>query len=83
MHELSLATEIVEAAATAAADSGAAEVTTVHVALDPASHLDREVLAEAFAIAATGTPVSGAVLQVTTGSPGTGELAVTAIDVSP
>ena len=83
MHDLSLATEIVEIALSAASESGASTITTVHITLDPASHLDPSTLVDAFEIAAAGTPAAAATLQVALESSGRGEIAVIAIDVTP
>ena len=83
MHELSLAAEIVDVALKVADDSGAAAVTTVHITMDPASHVDRSVLSEAFEIAAAGTRAAEATLDVTVERCATGGVVVTAIDVNP
>lgn len=83
MHDLSLATEIVEIALNAASESGASTITAVHIALDPTSHLDPSTLADAFEIAAAGTQAAAATLEVAMESSGRGEIAVTAIDVTP
>ncbi|HLE39854.1 MAG TPA: hydrogenase/urease maturation nickel metallochaperone HypA [Acidimicrobiia bacterium] len=83
MHELSLAAEIVDVALKVAGDSGAAAVTTVHITMNAASHVDRSVLSQAFEIAAVGTRASEATLDVTVGRCARGEVAVTAIDVNP
>ena len=82
MHEYSLATEILDVALEAAGDSTAGAVTTVHVTLGGRSHLDREVLTEAFAMAASGTRAEGAILQVEVSASGGRGAAVTAIDLS-
>jgi len=82
MHEYSLATEILDVALEAAGDSTAGAVTTVHVTLGGGSHLDREVLTEAFAMAAAGTRAEGAILQVEVSGNGGRGAAVTAIDLS-
>jgi len=82
MHEYSLATEILDAALEAAGDSPAGAITTVHVTLGGGSHLDREVLTEAFAMAAAGTRAEGAILQVEVSASGGRGAAVTAIDLS-
>jgi len=83
MHEFSLATEILDTALAAARESGAGNVTAVHITMAPTSHIDGSVLADAFEIAAAGTCASEASLDVATGDHGKGEVAVTAIDVDP
>jgi hydrogenase nickel incorporation protein HypA/HybF len=83
MHEFSLATEIVDIALSAASESGADTITAVHLAMNPASHLDQSALAGAFEIAAAGTQAAAATLEFAVESSGIGEIAVTAIDVSP
>ncbi len=78
MHELTLATEIVNTALRAAPD-GCAAIDVVHLTMGTDGHLDEGRLNDAFAMAAAGTPAAGARLNVEHGeSP---ELAVTAIDV--
>jgi len=62
--------------------SPAGAITTVHVTLGGRSHLDREVLTEAFAMAASGTRAEGAILQVEVSASGGRGAAVTAIDLS-
>jgi Zn finger protein HypA/HybF involved in hydrogenase expression len=79
MHELSLATDIVEVALKAAGDSG--RVTTVYVTLNSGSHLDESVLADAFEMAAAGTRLAHATLDVAMTAGDRGVATVTAIDV--
>ncbi|OFW63412.1 MAG: hypothetical protein A2135_12020 [Actinobacteria bacterium RBG_16_67_15] len=78
MHELALAAEIVEVAVRAAGDSRV--VSAVQVSVDPASHVDGARLADAFEIAAAGTSVAGARLEVAAEA-GNGLVAVTSVDV--
>ncbi|MFH1103375.1 MAG: hydrogenase maturation nickel metallochaperone HypA [Actinomycetota bacterium] len=82
MHEYSLATEILTVALDAADASSTGMVTAVHVSLGEQTHLDREVLAEAFVMAAAGTRAEGAILQVTVPESEANGVAVTAIDLS-
>ena len=83
MHEFSLATEILDVALKAADEAGAGDVTTVHVVMDPVSHLDPSVLKDAFKMAAAGTLASDATLDVVMEDGGKNEVAVTAIDIDP
>ncbi|HEX9978111.1 MAG TPA: hydrogenase maturation nickel metallochaperone HypA [Acidimicrobiia bacterium] len=82
MHEYSLATEILTVALDAAGDPTAGVVTAVHVTIGEQTHLDREVLAEAFVMAAAGTRAEGATLEVTAPGSEANGVAVTAIDLS-
>ena len=82
MHEFSLATEILTVALETASKADAGDVTAVHITMDPASHLDPSVLADAFEMAATGTPAAEATLEVVIEGSGRGEVAVTAIDTN-
>lgn len=82
MHEYSLATEILSVALDAASASRAGMVTAVHVTLADQNHLDREVLAEAFVMAAVGTRAEGAILEVTVPGSEANGVTVTAIDLS-
>lgn len=81
MHELSVAAEIVDTAVAAASGTLSGVITSVHITMDPASHLDRSVLSEAFRMAATGTRASTATLVVLPDRPGIRGVAVTAIDI--
>ena len=78
MHELALAAEIVEVAVRAAGDSWV--VSAVQVSVDPASHVDGARLADAFEIAAAGTRIAGARLEVAAEAL-SGLVAVTSVDV--
>jgi Zn finger protein HypA/HybF involved in hydrogenase expression len=82
MHEFSLASEIVTVALEAASKAEAGDLTAVHVTMDPSSHLDPSVLADAFEMAASGTRAADATLEVVVGDSGGGEVAVTAIDAN-
>ena len=81
MHEFSLATQILEVALEAADEHGSDEVISVQLSMDPDTHLDQGILVAAFHMAAAGSPAADARLEVQFGAPGSGELAVTAVDV--
>lgn len=64
MHELSLALSIVDVAASAAAERGAARILAVRVKVGRLSAVEPDALRAAFPIAADGTPCAGAELIV-------------------
>ena len=79
MHELSLAADIVDIALQAAGE--ARHVTTVYVTLNSGSHLDESRLMDAFEMAAAGTRLAHATLDVAMTAGERGVATVTAIDV--
>jgi Zn finger protein HypA/HybF involved in hydrogenase expression len=81
MHEFALATDIIDAALRASGREG--HVTTVYVTLNARSHIDASGLSGAFEIAAAGTPLANATLDVVMTEGGRGVATVTAIDVEP
>jgi Zn finger protein HypA/HybF involved in hydrogenase expression len=64
MHELAVAEEIVAAALGAADLPGGGSIERVHVVIGTDSHLDAEILGEAFSMSAAGTVAAGAVLNL-------------------
>jgi Zn finger protein HypA/HybF involved in hydrogenase expression len=67
MHEVAVAEEIVAASLLAIdAHGGGRRLERVHVVLGEENHIDPGILSEAFAMAATGTEASAAVLNVET-----------------
>lgn len=64
MHELSIALDLVDLASDRLRDLGAARVDAVHLRVGPLSGVVREALLFSFAVAATGTPVQGARLEI-------------------
>ena len=66
MHEFAVAEEIVAASLDAIDTLGGERLERVHVVVGEGSHLDPEILSEAFSMAATGTAAADAVLNVET-----------------
>ena len=64
MHELSIACNLVELAATAARNAGATKVTVVHLRLGAMAGVVEDALRFSFPLAAAGTLVEGAELTV-------------------
>lgn len=64
MHELSIATSLVEAAGEEAAQRGAARVLAVHLRVGALSGVVCDALAFSFEVAAAGTPLEGARLEI-------------------
>lgn len=64
MHELSIATSLVEIAAEEAAKLGAARVTAVHVRVGALSGVVADALRFSWEIATADTPIAGALLQI-------------------
>ncbi len=64
MHELSIAHSLVELAGDAAAQAGVSRVSVVHMRLGALAGVVREALEFGFTIAADGTPLAGARLEV-------------------
>ena len=64
MHELSIAVALVESATEEMERLGAAHVVAVHVKLGALSGVVKEALAFSFDVAATGTRLQGARLQI-------------------
>ena len=66
MHEYAVAEEIVAASLLAIDTQGGERLERVHVIVGDESHIDPEILSEAFTMAATGTAAAEAVLNVET-----------------
>jgi len=64
MHELSIATELVEQAQRVLREQKADRVVSIALALGLLSGIDREALEFAFPLAAADTPVAGATLSI-------------------
>lgn len=64
MHELSIALSLVELAGGAARRAGAAQVTAVHLRLGAMAGVVREALEFSFPLAAEGTALEGARLEI-------------------
>jgi hydrogenase nickel incorporation protein HypA/HybF len=64
MHELSVALSLIEVASDEVARLGAVRVTVVHVRLGPLAGVVKEALLFAFDVAASGTPLEGAQLEI-------------------
>jgi hydrogenase nickel incorporation protein HypA/HybF len=64
MHELSIAVSLIDVAAEEAARLGDVRVHALHVRLGPLSGVVKEALAFSFDVAAAGTPLEGARLQI-------------------
>ena len=64
MHELSVATSLVEMACEKAHDLGDVRVEALHVRLGPLAGVVKEALLFSFEVAAQGTPIEGARLQI-------------------
>lgn len=64
MHELSIALSLVELAGAAARRAGAPHVTAVHLRLGVMAGVVREALEFSFPLAAEGTPLAGARLEI-------------------
>lgn len=64
MHELSVATSLVEMACAKAQDLGDVRVEALHLRLGPLSGLVKEALLFSFDVAAQGTPIAGARLLI-------------------
>ena len=64
MHELSIAVDLIDAAATHLERLGAVRVIAVHLKLGPLSGVVKEALAFSFDAAAAGTRLEGARLQI-------------------
>jgi hydrogenase nickel incorporation protein HypA/HybF len=67
VHELSIALELVDLASSEAQRLGAARVVAVHVRAGPASGIVAEALHFSFEVAAAGTMIEGALLQIEAG----------------
>ncbi len=64
MHELSIAHDLVEIASTAAREAGAVRVSVVRVAIGALAGVVKDSLLFSFDIAAAGTPLQGARLEI-------------------
>jgi len=64
MHELSIALSLVEAACEKAAELGAVRVEALRLRLGPLSGVVRDALLFSFELAAAGTPIEGARLEI-------------------
>jgi hydrogenase nickel incorporation protein HypA/HybF len=64
MHELSIALSLIDAAAEKAAELGAVRVEAIHLKLGALSGVVREALLFSFDLAAAGTPIEGARLEI-------------------
>lgn len=64
MHELSIAHDLVEIARTAAHEAGAVRVTVVRVAIGALAGVVKDSLLFSFDVAAAGTPLQGARLEI-------------------
>ena len=64
MHELSIALSLVEMASERAASLGDVEVEAVHLRLGPLAGVVKEALHFSFDLAAAGTPIAGARLEI-------------------
>lgn len=64
MHELSIAISLVEAASEKAAEVGAERVQTVYLKVGALSGVVRDALLFSFDVAAEGTPLEGATLEI-------------------
>ncbi len=64
MHELSIALSLIDAATEKAAELGAVRVEAVHLKLGALSGVVREALLFSFDLAAAGTPIEGARLEI-------------------
>jgi hydrogenase nickel incorporation protein HypA/HybF len=64
MHELSIAVSLIEVATEEAARLGGARVEALHLRLGPLSGVVREALLFSFELAAEGTPIEGARLEI-------------------
>ncbi|HEX3526619.1 MAG TPA: hydrogenase maturation nickel metallochaperone HypA [Thermoanaerobaculia bacterium] len=64
MHELSIALSLIDAAAEKAEELGAVRVEALHLKLGALSGVVREALLFSFDLAAAGTPIEGARLEI-------------------
>jgi len=64
MHELSIALSLIDAAAEKAEELGAVRVEAIHLKLGALSGVVREALLFSFDLAAAGTPIEGARLEI-------------------
>src|SRR5262249_24681219 len=64
MHELSIALSLIDAATEKAAELGAVRVEALHVRLGSLSGVVRDALLFSFDLAAAGTPIEGARLEI-------------------
>lgn len=69
MHELSIATELVDAAVREAAKHGARRIESLVCRVGMMQQIVPSILAEAFQIAAAGSPAEGATLEIQTIAP--------------